>query len=122
MCSSDLPSFKLIQGGCPHGDGSGGPGYSIPWEDNDLKHEAGAVAMGLSSGADRKPLKNSGGSQFYVCAEPIPSLDGNYCVFGKVIEGLETVRKIAAVQTDPKQPNRPRVPVEMEKVIIEYRK
>ncbi|MDZ7815100.1 MAG: peptidylprolyl isomerase [Planctomycetota bacterium] len=116
------PSFKLIQGGCPHGDGSGGPGYSIPFEENDLKHEEGAVAMGLSSNPQTgQPIKDSGGSQFYVTCEPIPSLDGKYCVFGKVIEGLDIVKKIAAVRTKPEQPNKPAMPIEMEKLTVEYR-
>ncbi len=109
------PNFKLIQGGCPHGDGTGGPGYTIDFEDSGLKHEAGAVGMGLT-GND----KNSAGSQFYICVEPIPSLDGRYCVFGKVIEGMDTVKRICAVQTRTDMPNRPKIDVEMEKVTLEY--
>ncbi len=109
------PNFKLIQGGCPHGDGSGDAGYKIDFETNDLKHEAGAVAMGLSPGD-----KNSAGSQFYICVEPTPSLDGQYCVFGLVIEGMETIKRIGAVQVGKVEPTRPNIPVEMSKVAVEY--
>ncbi|MFA4985017.1 MAG: peptidylprolyl isomerase [Candidatus Brocadiia bacterium] len=111
------PIFKLIQGGDPHGDGSGGPGYTIPFEESKLKHEEGAVGMGLT-GQD----KNSAGSQFYICVEPIPSLDGRYVVFAKVTEGLDTCKKIAATQTRPDAPNKPRNPVEMIKLSVEYLK
>jgi len=108
------PGFKLIQGGCPHGDGSGDAGYKIDFETNDLKHEAGSIAMGLSPGD-----KNSAGSQFYICVEAVPSLDNQYCVFGKVIEGMETIKRIGAVAIGD-SPTRPRVPVEMSKVTVEY--
>lgn len=81
--------FKLIQGGDPAGNGTGGPGYSIKLEiAPNLKHVAGALAMARSSDPD------SAGSQFYICAEAIPSLDGDYAVFGKVVKGLDIVSKI----------------------------
>jgi len=81
--------FKLIQGGDPAGDGTGGPGYSIKLEiAPKLKHVAGALAMARSQDP------NSAGSQFYICAEDIPSLDGQYAVFGKVTKGLDIVSKI----------------------------
>lgn len=82
------PEF-VVQGGCPNGNGTGGPGYTIPFEQTGLKHEEGAVAMALSPGD-----KNSGGSQFYICLSPQPRLDGDYAVFGKVVQGMDVVRKI----------------------------
>lgn len=77
----------VAQGGCPNGNGTGGPGYTINCEINPNKHERGSLAM-----AHRGP--NTGGSQFYICYEPQPHLDGMHTVFGKVIEGLDVVDKI----------------------------
>jgi peptidyl-prolyl cis-trans isomerase B (cyclophilin B) len=77
----------VAQGGCPHGNGTGGPGYTIGCEINPNKHERGSLAM-----AHRGP--NTGGSQFYICYEPQPHLDGMHTVFGKVIEGMDVVDKI----------------------------
>ncbi|MFZ5639341.1 MAG: peptidylprolyl isomerase [Bacillota bacterium] len=77
----------VAQGGCPHGNGTGGPGYTIKCEINPNKHERGSLAM-----AHRGP--NTGGSQFYICYEPQPHLDGMHTVFGKVIEGMDVVDKI----------------------------
>lgn len=79
----------VAQGGCPQGNGSGGPGYTIPCETkgNPKKHERGSLSM-----AHRGP--NTGGSQFFIVYEPQPHLDGVHTVFGKVIEGLEVVDKI----------------------------
>lgn len=82
------PGF-VVQGGDPNGNGTGGPGYTIPFEETGLTHEDGAVAMALSPGD-----KNSGGSQFYICLGPQHQLDGDYAVFGKVIQGMDVVRKI----------------------------
>lgn len=86
----------VMQGGDPNGDGTGGPGYAIygeflanGFEDNDLKHEKGAVAMA------RAQDYNSAGSQFYICLSPQEHLDGQYAVFGKVVAGMETVESIA---------------------------
>lgn len=81
------PGF-VIQGGDPRGDGTGGPGYTIPDEKSPLKHEEGAIAMAKSA------LPNSAGSQFYITLAPQPALDGNYTVFGKVIEGMNVVKQI----------------------------
>lgn len=83
-----VPDF-VVQGGDPNGNGTGGPGYTIPFEETGLKHEDGAVAMALSPGD-----KNSAGSQFYICLGPQHQLDGDYAVFGKVIQGMDVVRKI----------------------------
>lgn len=83
-----VPGF-VVQGGDPNGNGTGGPGYTIPFEETGLKHEDGAVAM-----ARRGDDKNSAGSQFYICLGPQHQLDGDYAVFGKVIQGMDVVRKI----------------------------
>ena len=90
----------MIQGGCPNGNGMGGPGYSIKGEfsqngfQNDLKHTAGVLSMA------RSMMPNSAGSQFFIMHKDAPHLDGAYAAFGKVIEGMETVNKIADVRTD----------------------
>lgn len=81
-----IPGF-VAQGGCPQGTGTGGPGYTIDCEINQNKHERGSLAM-----AHRGP--NTGGSQFYVCYEPQPHLDGVHTVFGKVIEGMDLVDQV----------------------------
>jgi peptidylprolyl isomerase len=84
-----LPGF-VAQGGDPKGDGTGGPGYSIMDERNDLKHEEGAIAMAKSS------APNSAGSQFYITLAPQTMLDGGYTVFGKVVGGMDVVKQITA--------------------------
>lgn len=90
----------MIQGGCPKGIGTGGPGYTIKGEfahngvKNDLKHERGVISMARAMDPD------SAGSQFFIMHETSPHLDGSYAAFGKVIEGMDVVDKIAAVQTD----------------------
>lgn len=89
----DTPS-KIVQGGDPAGDGSGGPGYMIKGEfsengvNNPLTHIAGAVAMA------RAGDPNSAGSQFYICVNPVHFLDGKYTVFGQVIKGLDVAGKL----------------------------
>jgi cyclophilin family peptidyl-prolyl cis-trans isomerase len=75
----------MAQGGDPKGDGTGGPGYTIKDEFNKQKHVRGAVAMA------RTNAPNSSGSQFYICFEPQPHLDGGYVVFGKVVSGMNIV-------------------------------
>ena len=90
----------MIQGGCPDGTGMGGPGYSIAGEfaqngfQNDLKHTEGVLSMARAMHPD------SAGSQFFIMHKTSPHLDGQYAAFGKVIEGLENVNKIAEVRTD----------------------
>jgi len=82
-----VPDF-VVQGGCPKGDGTGGPGYQIKAEFNKNKHVRGAVAMARSQHPD------SAGSQFYITLSPQPSLDDKYAVFGKVTAGMDVVGKI----------------------------
>jgi cyclophilin family peptidyl-prolyl cis-trans isomerase len=101
----------VIQGGCPKGDGTGDPGYEIEDEiSTDLKHLKGTVAM-----ANRGP--NTNGSQFYICLEPQPRLDGRYTIIGKVVQGMDVVERIGKVKTGAN--NRPVDAVVMEKVRIE---
>lgn len=78
-----IPGF-MAQGGCPTGTGSGGPGYTINCEINPNKHQRGTLAMAHAG-------RNTGGSQFYICYQPQPHLDGQHTVFGKVTEGMEAV-------------------------------
>jgi peptidyl-prolyl cis-trans isomerase B (cyclophilin B) len=82
-----VPGF-VAQGGDPKGDGTGGPGYTLKAEFNQRKHLKGTVAMARAQHPD------SAGSQFYICLEPQPSLDGKYTVFGKVVQGMDVVEKI----------------------------
>ncbi len=90
----------MIQGGDPEGSGMGGPGYSIPGEfsmngfENNLKHTEGVLSMARSMQPD------SAGSQFFIMHKTSPHLDGQYAAFGKVIEGMDVVDKIAACKTD----------------------
>ena len=90
----------MIQGGCPQGTGTGGPGYSIKGEfsqngvKNDLKHTEGVLSMA------RSMMPNSAGSQFFIMHKDAPHLDGAYAAFGKVIEGMNIVDKIANERTD----------------------
>lgn len=90
----------VLQGGCPEGNGMGGPGYSIKGEftknkfRNDLKHTEGVLSMA------RSQSKNSGGSQFFVVTKESPHLDENYAGFGKVIKGLGIMHAIENIETD----------------------
>lgn len=102
-----IPGF-MIQGGCPLGNGMGGPGYQIKGEflangfKNDLKHTRGVLSMA------RAMDPNSAGSQFFIMHQDAPHLDGQYAAFGKVVKGIEVVDEIASVATDfsdkPKTP------------------
>ena len=90
----------MIQGGDPNGTGTGGPGYNIPGEfaingfENNLKHTEGVLSMARSMHPD------SAGSQFFIMHKTSPHLDGSYAAFGKVIEGMDVVNKIAETATD----------------------
>lgn len=111
-----IPGF-MIQGGCPEGTGTGGPGYRIKGEfaqngvKNDLKHTRGVLSMA------RSMMPNSAGSQFFIMHADSPHLDGQYAAFGKVIEGMETVDYIANVGTD--YSDKPVVPVVMKTVTVD---
>lgn len=89
-----------IQGGCPLGTGTGGPGYEIKGEfasngvPNKIKHNRGTISMA------RTQVPDSAGSQFFIMHADAPYLDGQYAGFGKVVEGIEVVDKIAAVKTN----------------------
>ena len=106
----------MIQGGCPQGTGTGGPGYSIKGEfasngvRNDLHHSRGVISMARSS------MPNSAGSQFFIMHKDAPHLDGQYAAFGKVIEGIEAIDEIAA--TDVDRSDKPRNPQIMKSVTI----
>ncbi len=84
-----IPNF-VIQGGCPKGNGTGGPGYTIKCETegNPHKHERGSLSMAHAG-------KDTGGSQFFIAHGPQPHLDGVHTVFGKVVRGIEVVDAIA---------------------------
>ena len=90
----------MIQGGCPDGTGMGGPGYSIKGEfalngvENNLKHTEGVLSMA------RSQMPDSAGSQFFIMHKTSPHLDGAYAAFGKVIEGMDVVNRIAETATD----------------------
>ena len=94
-----IPGF-MIPGGDPEGTGMGGPGYCIKGEftangfTTNLKHTRGVLSMARAMNPD------SAGSQFFIMHETYPSLDGQYAAFGKLIEGIEVVDKIASVKTD----------------------
>lgn len=107
----------MIQGGDPDGIGTGGPGYSIRGEfaqngfENDLNHTPGVLSMA------RSMMPDSAGSQFFIMHKDAPHLNGAYAAFGKVIEGMEVVDKIAAVDTD--YADAPLTPQQMVKVTVD---
>lgn len=107
----------MIQGGDPEGTGMGGPGYSIKGEfkqngfDNNLKHDRGVLSMARSF------MPDSAGSQFFIMHQDSPHLDGAYAAFGKVIEGMDAVDKIAEAKTN--RQDRPKKDVRIEKVSVE---
>ncbi|MBO4981288.1 MAG: peptidylprolyl isomerase [Lachnospiraceae bacterium] len=107
----------MIQGGCPDGTGMGGPGYHIKGEfaangvKNDLKHTEGVLSMARAAHPD------SAGSQFFIMHKNAPHLDGSYAAFGKVIEGMDVVNRIAETATD--YSDRPLEPQIMEHVTVD---
>ena len=107
----------MIQGGDPTGTGMGGPGYSIKGEfsdngfKNDLKHSRGVLSMA------RSMMPDSAGSQFFIMHEDSPHLDGQYASFGKVLEGMDVVDKIATTRTD--YSDRPLKEQQMQSVTVE---
>ena len=106
----------MIQGGCPKGDGTGGPEERIKGEfsangvPNDLKHVRGVISMARSGNP------NSAGSQFFIVHKDAPHLDGQYAAFGKVVEGMETVDEIADTETG--YGDRPLKPVVIKKIYM----
>ena len=111
-----IPGF-MIQGGCPDGTGMGGPGYSIKGEfdsngfKNDLKHKRGVISMA------RSQMPDSAGSQFFLMHKDSPHLDGKYAAFGKIIEGIEVVDRIAETKTG--RQDKPKQDQVMENLTVE---
>ena len=111
-----IPGF-MIQGGCPDGTGMGGPGYEIKGEfffngvENKLKHKRGILSMA------RAQAPNSAGSQFFIMHQDAPHLDGQYAAFGKVIEGMDVVDRVAGTPTDFR--DRPQTPQVMKTVTVD---
>ena len=111
-----IPGF-MIQGGCPNGNGMGGPGYEIPGEftangfQNDLKHARGVLSMARAMDPD------SAGSQFFIMHADAPHLDGQYAAFGQVLEGMDVVDRIAATKTG--WADKPLTPQIMQKVTVD---
>lgn len=107
----------MIQGGCPEGTGTGGPGYNIKGEfkqngfTNNLRHEAGVLSMARAMHPD------SAGSQFFIMHKFSPHLDGSYAAFGQVTEGMDVVNKIAETATD--YSDRPLAEQKMKKVTVD---
>ncbi len=107
----------MIQGGCPKGNGTGNPGWSIKGEfkangiDNNIKHKRGVISMA------RAQNPNSAGSQFFIMHEDAPHLDGMYAAFGKVTDGIDVVDAIADVATD-RFNDKPLKPVVIDSVVI----
>lgn len=102
----------MIQGGCPEGSGTGGPGYTIKAEFNDTKHEPGVLSMARTNDP------NSAGSQFFICLETVTHLDRKYSAFGKTADAasLAVVKKIGEVPTGPQ--DRPKTPVTINKATV----
>jgi peptidyl-prolyl cis-trans isomerase B (cyclophilin B) len=102
----------MIQGGCPEGTGTGGPGYTIKAEFNPTQHEPGVLSMARTNDPD------SAGSQFFICVERVPHLDGKYTAFGRTADAasLAVVKKIGAVATGAQ--DRPAKPVVISKATV----
>lgn len=111
-----IPGF-MIQGGCPKGNGTGGPGYCIKGEftangwKNDLKHTTGVLSMA------RTMMPDTAGSQFFIMVADAPHLDGQYAAFGKITDGMDVALEIAGVQTG--RDDKPVEPVVIKTVVVE---
>jgi peptidyl-prolyl cis-trans isomerase B (cyclophilin B) len=121
-----VPGF-VIQGGDPRGDGTGGPGYSLGAEFSDRPHEEGVLSMARNGDPDesggvmpRPEFANSAGSQFFICLDysHTKQLDGRYTVFGKVVDGMDAVKKIAATPIADDQTGKPATPQIIQKVEV----
>ncbi len=117
VCFHRVINGFMLQGGDPQGNGTGGPGYSIRGEftsngfKNDLKHEPGVLSMA------RTMYPDSAGSQFFIMHKKSPHLDGEYAAFGKVIDGMDEVNRIAETKTD--FTDRPTEPQVMKSVTVD---
>lgn len=107
-------NMGVIQGGCPLGNGMGGPGYNIPAEFNDMPHLKGRLSM-----ARRGDSIDSAGSQFFLCTKPCPHLDKNYTVFGEVVKGLDVLASMGEVRIQGGEDGAPVDKLTMESVRIE---
>jgi len=108
-----IPGF-MIQGGCPEGTGMGGPGYQIKAEFNDTPHKRGILSMARSSDP------NSAGSQFFICHGDAKFLDNQYTAFGQLVDGDDTLDKIATAPCQPGgEGSKPVEPVKVSKVTIQ---
>lgn len=111
-----IPGF-MIQGGCPEGNGTGGPGYCIKGEfaangvKNDLKHTTGVLSMARAMSPD------SAGSQFFIMVADAPHLDGQYAGFGKITEGMDVAQDIVSVKRDGW--DKPLEPVRIKTIVVE---
>ena len=111
-----IPGF-MIQGGCPNGNGTGGPGYTIKGEftmngfENNLKHTTGVLSMA------RTMIPDSAGSQFFIMVADAPHLDGQYASFGKITEGMEVANEIVNVKRD--RMDCPIEPVRIKTIVVE---
>ena len=116
LCFHRVIEGFMIQGGCPSGTGTGGPGYTIKGEfttngvDNPIKHEKGVISMA------RSQSKDSAGSQFFLMHADAPYLDGQYAAFGKVVSGMDVLDEIATTKTDAS--DRPAAPQVMKRVTL----
>ncbi len=116
LCFHRVISGFMIQGGCPKGEGTGGPGYAIRGEfsangvDNPISHERGVISMARSSDFD------SAGSQFFITHGDAKFLDGQYAAFGRVTSGIDVVDSIAARETDAS--DKPLTPQIIERITL----
>ena len=108
-----IPGF-MIQGGDPSGNGTGGPGYTVPAEIKH-RHDKGSMAM-ARTGDQVNPERRSSGSQFYICFKPTPQLDGQYTVIGQLVQGMDVLDKLEKVKTGAM--DKPVTPVVMEQVTV----
>ncbi len=112
-----IPGF-MIQGGCPQGTGTGGPGYTIPGEfsgngfaQNDIVHTRGVLSMA------RAMDPNSAGSQFFIMVDAAPHLDGQYAAFGKVLEGMDVADAIVSTRTNFR--DKPLTPQKIQSITVD---